>query len=111
VSWLHDPTTLAAVLAAIAGSFGWRLLGAAFVSRIDPNGPVFQWFTYASYAILAGLLTRLLILPIGELSTVPLAIRMGAAGLGIAAFFLARRNLLVGVAAGTAAFALAVGWF
>ncbi|MCR9176200.1 MAG: AzlD domain-containing protein [Alphaproteobacteria bacterium] len=104
----HGPEL--AVLAAVLASFGWRALGVVFANRIDPDGPVFRWFTCCSYAILAGLLTRLLVLPIGDLSEVGLSIRLGAAALGVAAFFASGRNLLIGVLVATGAFAAAVAW-
>jgi branched-subunit amino acid transport protein len=104
----HGPA-LAVTVAALA-SFGWRALGVGFANRINPEGPLFRWFTCVSYAILAGLLTRLLILPLGDLAQVDLAIRLGAAGIGAAAFFATRRNILIGVLSGTITFAAAVAW-
>ncbi|NQW09396.1 MAG: AzlD domain-containing protein [Alphaproteobacteria bacterium] len=102
-----DPA-LTVVIVAILASFVWRALGAVLAHRINPEGRVFRWFTCVSYAVLAGLLTRLLILPMGDLASVDLTIRVAAAGVGVAVFFLTRRNLLVGVVAGTGGFALAV---
>lgn len=104
----HGPAL--AVAAAALATMVWRGLGAGFANRIDPAGKVFRWFTCCSYAILAGLLTRLLILPIGDLAQVELAVRLGAAGVGVGMFFLSGRNILVGVLSGTVAFAAAVAW-
>ncbi len=94
-----------AVSIAVVATFAWRALGALLTHRINTEGAVFRWFSLASYAVLAGLLTRLLILPTGGLASVDLTIRLGAAGIALAAFFLARRSLLAGIAAGTASFA------
>ena len=109
MTWSAASGSAAAVVAvAIAATFAWRVLGVALTRRIDPEGPVFRWFSLASYAVLAGLLTRLLVLPTGDLASVDLAIRLGAAGVAAAVFLLARRSLLAGVVAGTACFVLGV---
>lgn len=105
--WTADPA-LTVVIVAVLASFVWRILGAVFARRINPDGSMFRWFTCVSYAVLAGLLARLLILPMGDLASIGLTIRLATAGLGVAAFFLTRRNLLVGVLTGTGGFALAV---
>lgn len=104
------PAAAALVLAAsIAATLLWRALGVFLARRLDPKGAVFRWFSFASFAVLAGLLSRLLILPTGDLATIGLEVRLGAAAIGVAAFYLSRRNLLVGVASGTLSFGLAAG--
>lgn len=104
------PATAALVVAAsIGATLLWRGLGVFLAQRLDPKGAVFRWFSFASFAVLAGLLSRLLILPTGDLATIGLEVRLGAAVIGVAAFYLSRRNLLVGVASGTLSFALAAG--
>lgn len=104
------PTTAALVVAAsIGATLLWRGLGVFLAQRLDPKGAVFRWFSFASFAVLAGLLSRLLILPTGDLATIGLEVRLGAAVVGVAAFYLSRRNLLIGVASGTLSFALAAG--
>jgi len=104
------PASAALVLAgAVVATALWRGLGVLLARRLDPEGAVFRWFSFASFAVLAGLLARLLILPTGELATIGLEVRLGAALVGVAAFYLTRRNLLVGVTAGTVSFAVAAG--
>lgn len=95
---------LAIVLVGGAATFVWRGLGVALASRIDPDGAVFEWVGCVSFALLAGLLARLLVLPLGELATIPLWVRIGAAGLSIAVFWLAGRHVLLGVLVGTGCF-------
>lgn len=104
------PATAAlVVVGAIGATVLWRGLGVFLADRLDPQGALFRWFSFASFAVLAGLLSRLLILPTGDLASVGLEVRLGAALIGVAAFYLSRRNLLVGVASGTISFALAAG--
>lgn len=96
---------LALVLAAAAVTFLWRALGAALASRIDTEGPLFRWIACVSYATVAGLISRMAVLPTGEIADTPLVLRVGAIAIGFAVFFLAKRNLLLAAAAGAGSFA------
>lgn len=91
---------LVAVLVAAAATYIWRALGVALSGRIDPEGLVFRWVGCVAYAVLAGLIARMILLPVGSLATTPLSFRMLAAAAALAIFYLARRNLLLGVVVG-----------
>ena len=101
---------LAVVLAAAVATFVWRALGAVLVGRIDPDGAVVRWFTLTSYALLAALVVRLLILPSGSLAELPLAVRLGAMVVTLAVWRLAGRRLLPAVLSGTACIVTAALW-
>ena len=88
------------VLGCGAATFVWRGAGVLLVRRIDADSPVFQWITCVSYAMLAGLIFRMLILPESELARVPLWLRCGAIAIAFAAYFAAGRRLVAGVVAG-----------
>jgi branched-subunit amino acid transport protein len=92
------------VIAAVLATYLWRFLGTLFSRRIDPEGAVFQWVTCVSYAMLAGLISRMVLIPVGSLVEVPLWIRVTGIVVGLAVFFLARRMVLVGVGAGIGVF-------
>ncbi len=92
------------LLLAIAATYLWRGLGVLFSSRIDPEGAVFAWVTCVSYAMLAGLIARMTVLPLGGLAETPLIDRLLAMALAFAVFFGWRRKVLPGVAAGVLAF-------
>jgi branched-subunit amino acid transport protein len=92
------------VWGAIAATYMWRFLGTLFSYRIDSQGPLFQWITCVSFAMLAGLISRMVFVPVGPLIEVPLWIRITGILIGLAVFFIARRQVLVGVAAGLAVF-------
>lgn len=96
---------LALVLLAASVTFLWRVLGAMLASRIDTEGALFRWIGCVSYATVAGLISRMAVLPTGDLAETSLILRLGAVAIGFAVFFLARRNLLVGAAAGAGSFA------
>ena len=92
------------VIGAVLATYIWRFLGTLLSRRIDPEGVVFQWVTCVSYAMLAGLISRMILLPIGPLVSVPLWIRMAGVTVGIVVFFAVRQQVLIGVSAGLAVF-------
>ena len=89
------------VIACGLATFVWRAFGVVVVRRIDPRGPFFQWITCVSYAMVAGLIFRMLILPESELASVSLPIRLAAIGIAFAAYFIFGRRLVAGVLGGS----------
>ncbi|MET0192946.1 MAG: AzlD domain-containing protein [Hyphomicrobiaceae bacterium] len=85
----------------------WRWLGLLVGSRLDMAGEVFQWVRAVATALVAGMVVRMLLFPVGALADVPLAVRLAAFAGGFACYFAVRRNLAVGVAGGSALLALA----
>ena len=92
------------VLLGIAATYLWRGLGVVFSSRIDPESAVFQWVSCVSYAMVAGLIARMILMPLGVLAETPLFDRLAATALAFAVFFLWRRRIFPGVLAGVVAF-------
>ena len=92
-----------AIAAAAIATYAWRGLGVLLAGHINPTGPVFQWVGSVAYALLAGLISRMILLPGGPLATTHLADRAASAVVALAVYFLSRRNLVLGVAAGTLA--------
>jgi len=88
------------VLACGAGTYLWRALGVAFSGRLRTDSEGFAWLTCVAYAMLAGLVVRIVVLPVGILAASALADRLVACALALVIFFLGRRNLLMGVAMG-----------
>ena len=78
----------------------WRWLGLAVGSRLDVAGAPFQWMRAVATALVAGLVSRMILFPAGALANVALGARLGAFAGGIALYFVLRRNLAVGVAGG-----------
>ena len=95
-----------ALVVAAAATYGWRGLGVALSGRIDPEGPVFEWVACVAYALLAGLIARMIIFPVGPLAETAMAVRVASAVIALAIFFATRRNLALGVAAGAGALVL-----
>jgi len=99
-----------AVWLLIAGAFVvtymWRGLGVALGGGLNLEGPLFRWVAAVAYAMLAGLIARMIVLPLGALASTPLSERLLAAGLALAVFLLSRRNMLLAVFSGAAALVL-----
>jgi branched-subunit amino acid transport protein len=88
------------VLACGAATFVWRALGVLVARRIDANGAFFRWITCVSYAMVAGLIFRMIMLPESDLADVSLPIRLAAVAIAFGAYFLFKRRLVAGVLAG-----------
>jgi branched-subunit amino acid transport protein len=88
------------LLAAALVTYAWRALGVAISGRIAPDGALFEWVSAVAYALLAALIARMIVDPMGPLEQTPLLDRLAGVGVALGAFLLARRNLFVGVAAG-----------
>jgi hypothetical protein len=102
VSWLQDGFNgyLVLFLAGTLATEVWRWVGLGVGSRLDVNGAPFQWVRAVATALVAGMVTRMLLFPAGGLAGVPLAIRLGAFVGGLALYYAARRNLAAGVGGG-----------
>lgn len=82
------------------GTYAWRALGVLLSGRISVNGDLFTWVTCVTYAMIAGLVMRIIVIPSGLLATSLVWHRLLACLLGLAAYYALRRNLLVAVAVG-----------
>lgn len=88
----------------VTATFVWRALGVAVASRIDINGDLFQWFNCVAYAMLAGLITRVILFPSGTLAATPDFDRISAMVVGLVIYFIAKRNIFIGTGTAFAAF-------
>jgi hypothetical protein len=93
---------LTLLLAGFLANECWRWLGVAVGGRLDLDGRLFMWVRAVALALVAGLVSRMILFPAGALANVPMAIRLGAFAGGIALYLLARRNLAAGVVGGAA---------
>jgi branched-subunit amino acid transport protein len=98
------------VLACGAATFLWRMLGVLVTRRIDPNGAFFRWITCVSYAMVAGLIFRMILMPESELANVTLPVRISAVAIAFGAYFLFKRRLVAGVLAGGLSLSAFVAW-
>ena len=78
----------------------WRWLGIVLGRDLDIESPLFSWVRAVATALVAGLVMRLTLFPVGALEQMPTGLRVGAFCVGLAVFFLAGRKLAPGVVAG-----------
>jgi len=83
-----------------AGTYLWRGLGVAFSGRARPDSELLAWAGCVAYAMVAGLIVRIILLPTGSLAETTLTHRLIACAIALAVYFAVRRNLFVGVITG-----------
>jgi branched-subunit amino acid transport protein AzlD len=69
----------------------WRALGLVMASGLNEKSEIVMWARAVATAILAGVIAKLILFPSGELTSIPLAVRVFAAMCGFAAFLAVRR--------------------
>lgn len=82
------------IVGSALATYIWRALGVALGDRISPDSALFEWLSCVAYALLAGLMARIVIFPAGILEDTPLHARLIAMALGFVVFFWFRRNFL-----------------
>jgi branched-subunit amino acid transport protein len=90
------------VIASAVATYLWRGLGVLLSGRIKVNSELFNWVACVAYAMVAGLISRIVLMPGGMLAQTALWERLIACALALLAYYLSRRNLFVGVGAGVA---------
>lgn len=76
-----------------AATYVWRGLGVAIVAHITPGGAFTQWASCVAYGMLAGLMSRIMVMPVGILAETPLTDRLVALAVGFLVFFALRRSM------------------
>ena len=95
--------TLLAVACGL-GTYLWRGLGVALSARIRPESELFGWIGCVAYAMLAGLISRVILIPSGALEHTALWQRLAATGFALVVYlFFTKKNLFAGVIASAAA--------
>ena len=72
----NDLAWWGALLLAALGTYFWRGLGVLLSGHINQEGEFFRWLSAVTYAMVAALTFRLIILPVGLLSEVPIVYRI-----------------------------------
>ena len=100
-------TFLYILIAGVAATAVWRLLGLFLSTGLSEDSPLLEWVRAVSTALVAGFVARTVLFPPGVLAEVDAAVRVGAFTFGVAVFFLARRHLGAGILAAAGALILA----
>lgn len=77
----------------------WRFLGVYFGGRISENSEFLVLVRAIATALVAAAIGNLIVFPSGALAATSLALRIGAAAIGFAAYLLFGRRVLVGIIA------------
>jgi branched-subunit amino acid transport protein len=65
-----------ALAGACIGTYLCRAIGVMLAGKINQDSEIFRWLSAVTYAMVAALTVRLIVLPLGLLDTVPLWIRI-----------------------------------
>jgi len=84
------------LILAIMATYLWRGIGTAIAARINPDGALFEWIACVAYALLAGLISRIILMPVGTLADTATIDRVGATLFGFALFFVTKRSVGAG---------------
>ena len=106
---MADYWPLVVVMVGAAATYLWRAVGVAMSGRVKPDSAALDLIGYIAFGLLAGLVARMILLPIGPLQATGTGIRLAATAAAAAVFFALRRNLLAGVLTGGAVLALLAG--
>jgi Branched-chain amino acid transport protein (AzlD) len=85
----------------------WRVLGVVLGKGLDEEAEALVFIRMIATGLVAAVVAKLLLSPIGALATIPLAVRVGALLLGVAATLAAKRSVLVGLLVGEGVFVAA----
>ena len=80
----------------------WRWVGVVTATRLDETSEILRWVRAVSTALVAGLVARIVLFPIGAMAVAPFGARLGAVAVGAIAFYLLRQNVFLGILAGEA---------
>lgn len=80
----------------------WRFLGVYLGGRLTEETDALVFVRALATALVAAVIGNLIVFPSGALADVPLAIRIGAAGIGFAAFLVCRQSMVAGIVAAEA---------
>lgn len=94
------------VLLALCGlaTYAFRGLGVLLSGGLRAESEIFAWVSCVAYAMIAGLIVRMLLMPTGALAETTMLERAIGTGAALVAYFsLTRKNLFAGVFAGALA--------
>ena len=90
-----------ALAGASLGTYFCRAIGVALSGQVNQESEFFRWLSAVTYAMVAALTVRMIVLPIGLLATVPLWLRLIACALSVGVMIAKSRQLTLGLLTGT----------
>ena len=101
----NDPAIWSAIVIGALGTFVWRFLGVTIASRVRADSPLFIWIGCVAYAMVAGLMARVLLMPGGDMDLDAMMWRAAAFLVGFVTWFLTRKSVPFGLLGGVGAYA------
>ena len=95
---------LALTLLCGLATYFWRAMAVLLSGRLTLDSELFRWIECVAYAMVAGLMVRIVLLPTGVLAASPMVDRVMGCLLALAGYRLFKRNLLAGMSAGVGYF-------
>lgn len=95
---------------AAAGTYAWRGLGVLLSGKLTQDSPWFRWITCVTYAMVAALVVRIIVLPVGLLTEIGLAQRLIATGLALVIMIRLKNGLVPALVTGTVLTSLFYWW-
>jgi branched-subunit amino acid transport protein len=89
------------LILASLGTYAWRALGVLLSGKLNEGSPMFRWVSCVTYAMVAALVVRIIVLPIGVLAQVPLSYRLLATGTALAIVLLKKDGFVPAIVTGT----------
>lgn len=86
----------------------WRWLGVLAAGRMREDSELLVFVRAIATALVAGVISKLILFPSGALEATPMGLRIAAAATGFVAFLILRQQVILGVIA--AEFVLIGGW-
>ncbi|MEP3525734.1 MAG: AzlD domain-containing protein [Hyphomicrobiales bacterium] len=104
MSWLNAPFNewspfLFILLAGAIPTQIWRWAGALLSRSIREDSEVLKWVKAVATALVAGLISKLVVFPSGALADIPVWARVGAMVVGYGVFFLTGPRIIFGIIA------------
>ena len=75
----------------------WRWLGVVVGNRLSQDSAALTWVRAVATALLAAVIAKLILYPVGELENVPVVVRLVAVAAGFAAFLAVGKRIWVGI--------------
>lgn len=91
---------------AVIATFGWRMLGLALADKLASHKLLFDWVNTVAYAMVAGLMVRIIFFPTNVTAEAPMMDRLIAFGAAILVWWLRGKSQIQGLVAGVVVFAL-----
>ena len=90
---------------AVVATFGWRMLGLALAGKLAEHKILFDWVNTVAYAMVAGLMVRIIFFPTNVTAEAPMMDRLTAFAVALLVWWLRGKSNIQGFAAGVIVFA------